>query len=168
MLLYLGCTGVSFLLQIRLRVLEDGAEAAADTVLHDHLDKVRQYLLYYPSALMLLAAVGLLLFVVNLRIRSHGASRIICFLAAPSFGVYLLHDHPLVRRQFINQSMNALTQATSLFAVWGRVLLTGLVIYLLCSAIELLRIRLFRLLHVSDLTENLSRKIFPENEDYIR
>ena len=164
--LYLGCTVVSFLLQIRLRVLEDSAEAAANTALHDHLYKVRQHLMYYPSFLMLLAAIGLLLFVVNLRIRNLTSSRIICFLAAPSFGVYLLHDHPLVRRQFVNQSMNALTQATSLITVWGRGLLTGLVIYLLCSAIELLRIRLFRLLHVSDLTENLSRKIFPEDEDY--
>ncbi len=164
--LYLGCTAVSFLLQIRIRVLEDNAEAAADTALHDHLDTVRQHLMYYPSSLMLLAAIGLLLFVVNLRIRSHAASKIICFLAAPSFGVYLLHDHPLVRKQFIFQRMNSLTQATSMFSVWGKLLLTGLLIYLLCSIIELLRIRLFKLLHVSDLAKRLSQRFFPEDEDY--
>ncbi len=166
LLLYLGCTAISFLLQLRIRGLEDAAEAAADTALHDHLDKVRQHLLYYPSALMLLAAIGFLLFVVNLRIRNHAAARVICFFAAPSFGVYLLHDHPLVRNRFINQSMNALTQSSSLFSVFGHVLLRALVIYLLCSVIELLRARLFRLLRVSDLADSLSQRIFPEDEDY--
>ena len=83
----------------------------------------------------LLASCGLFLFFANLRVKPYSW---LTLLSGASFGVYLIHDHGLIRGQ-IWGSWAHIWQACQRDDFWVTVLLAPLCIYLACAAIDLLR-----------------------------
>lgn len=88
------------------------------------------------------------------------ARKLFAWAVSGSFSVYLIHDHPLVRRQIImplGKHLAALPSALVIPAVWA----TAAGIYLLCIGVDALRAGLFRTLRVSErllaLEQRLSR-----------
>lgn len=107
-------------------------------------------LLSYTSPLILLCAVSLFLLFVKCRFKNKGLRTVISVLAPASFGVYILHLHPFLWVNFFNDAFTSFGQL-SLWKCIGAVILTVICIYLLGSFVDLLRIRMFALLHIPQL-----------------
>ena len=133
--------------------------AAAAVTLAEKLIWGTKLLINYTSPTVLLCAIALLICFSGMKCTR--SRRVIAFLAPLSFGVYLIHDHPLIRG-LIYERFAYLAQ----FPAWKMgltILGIALSIYLLCSAIDFVRHTLFKLLGVKNLLaraeETVSKKI---------
>ena len=101
----------------------------------------------YTSPNIYIAAILLLLYFSRLQ-PSGRLQKLTALLAPMTFGVYLIHDNKFIRTQLIKGSFSgyiALSPPLMLIAVLG----TAAAIYLLCSAIDWLRIKLFGALRIN-------------------
>lgn len=103
----------------------------------------------YVSPAMVLAAVCLLILFEDLQLPGW-LKRISIALAPLTFGVYLLHDHPLIREHLMKMRFAPLNQLSpaKLMLVLP---LCALSIYAVCLAVEAIRAKLFSLLKVQRL-----------------
>lgn len=100
----------------------------------------------YTSPFILLAAVGLLVLFAHLPVHKR-IQPVIRFLAPAALGVYLVHTHQLVFFYIISGFATSFaTYSAPLLAL--AVVGSAIGIYLVCSALELARIYLFRLMRV--------------------
>ncbi len=67
-----------------------------------HLDNFINYLYGYNSPTVIAASVGLFLFFRTLNIRAEGFGKVVLFVAPLTFGIYLLHEHYLLRDLWID------------------------------------------------------------------
>lgn len=111
------------------------------------------YLINYTSPTVLLSAIFLLLFCANLKCNDR-AVKFIKFFAPVSFGVYLLHEEPLIVDNFIKNAFVGYLSLNPILMILA-VLGTALLIWLVGSLVDKLRILLFELLKV----KNISKKI---------
>lgn len=112
-------------------------------------------LVSYTSPTILCASICLLLFFGRLSIGGR-ARKIIGVLSPAAFGVYLIHEHPLVRTYFITGRF------ASCAALWApllapAVLAAAFAVYAVCSALDLLRELLFQKLRVKQRISALER-----------
>ena len=110
----------------------------------------------YPSILIILASIFLLLFCLNIKL-SVFSEKVIRFFAPATLGVFLLHSHPLVVRYLLADSLLPLINRSPLVMVVG-VTAATLAIFVLCSGLDWLRIQLFKLLRVDKLCEFIHHK----------
>ena len=109
------------------------------------------------SITIVLAAVSLFLFCLNVKI-SNSFQKVILFFAPATLGVYLIHVHPLVFQYILKGAFADFANKT--FVVMPLyVLAATFVIFLLCSAIDLVRIRVFKLIKVDCLCEIIDDKV---------
>lgn len=108
----------------------------------------------YPETLM--AAIAMLLLFSRIRI-THG-KRFVSLLGAASFGVYLIHDHPFVRRYTISVYAYHLAGLGTLTIVPG-VLLASMGVYLVCAFADTARQKLFDLLRIKQGLDALERRL---------
>lgn len=115
------------------------------------------YFISYRSPFIFMAAIFLLLFFVNLK-TSPLWSKIIGLSSPMAFGVYLIHTHPLVFFEIFKDRYIAyasLPWMPEILAVFG----TAAVIYLICSLIDLIRLQLFKMLHIRQILDSLEQRI---------
>ena len=89
-------------------------------------------------------------------------AKVSAIFAPVSFGVYLIHLHPFVHDYVMLDVFVSLAKLPA----WTMIPLSiGLTvgIFLLCSAIDYVRLGLFRLLRVKQLLVKLENKLFPNN-----
>ncbi|NCB62393.1 MAG: hypothetical protein EOM52_02080 [Clostridia bacterium] len=100
--------------------------------------------LQYVSPLILLASLALFLAFRQLKVGSRRAAAVIRFLAPVSFGVYLIHTNPYLFNGPLKDCLRPFLTlpAPAYLAVTA---LTALGIYLACSLIDAVRLRLFNL-----------------------
>ena len=67
-----------------------------------HLDNFVNYLYGYNSPTVIAASVGLFLFFRTLNIRAEGFGKVVLFVAPLTFGIYLLHEHYLLRNLWVD------------------------------------------------------------------
>ncbi len=67
-----------------------------------HLDNFINYLYGYNSPTVIAASVGLFLFFRTLNIRAEGFGKVVLFVAPLTFGIYLLHEHYLLRNLWVD------------------------------------------------------------------
>ena len=122
----------------------------------------------YTSITIVMAAIFLFALCMNVKVGTF-AKKIIGFFAPMTLGVYLIHVQPLVFGYVIQDAFAPLAQQHPAVMV-GCVLAWALTIFLLCSGIDLMRIRLFKLARVDrvcQMAENkimgLYRKVFKES-----
>ena len=111
----------------------------------------------YVSPTMLLAAICLLLLFAQLDIKSEKGRGLIEKFAPAAFGVYLIHTQPCLLKATLKNSLAGLADANG-FLIILAVLGIAAAIYLICSLIELLRIKLFEILKVKQLADALAEK----------
>lgn len=122
----------------------------------------QEILLHYTAPTMLLCALSLLVLFRKLRVSDRSA-RLIALVSPLTFGVYLIHDNPLVREHLIHMRMvpiSGYTPVLMLACLLG--CLVGL--YALCLMMEWLRARLFALLRVPGLCQRGERLLFAWTE----
>lgn len=101
----------------------------------------RDTLFMYNSVLVLAASVALFLLFINLRVKNPHVNWAIKFFAPLTLGVYLLHEHPMVRG-WLWQGVQTTESHGLKFAVLAVVMIGG--VYLAGSLVELLRQKLFK------------------------
>lgn len=104
----------------------------------------------------ILAAISMLLLFSRIRIVRGG--KLVSVLGAASFGVYLIHDHPLVRRYTISTYAYLLAGLGTVTIVPG-VILASMGVYLVCTVVDTLRQKLFDLLHIRQGFAAIEKKL---------
>ena len=116
----------------------------------------KSVLVGYTSPTVLICGVALLIGFSQLKLNR--ISKIIAFLSPLSFSVYLIHVHPLVWTNFMK---NRFADFAS-YPTWRlitAVVLAVVCLYSICSAIDIVRHYLFKLLHIKSGLEKIEKKI---------
>lgn len=116
--------------------------------------KNRDFFGYLSPAHVLFAIVLLELFS-RVKVKTKGERIVVSFSASTSFGVYILHTQKNIWQYLIFEKYAGFNPFLLAFAVVG----TALAIYLLCSALDYLRLLLFKLFHVKPLLQKIESKI---------
>lgn len=115
-------------------------------------------LVKYISFTILFIAIGLLLIFSNLRINNKYLKRFIKRLAPATFGVYLIHEQPVIRKVFITNTFKFITTYE-----WYKIILivlsSAFIIYMFCSYLEMIRIFIFKKLKIQTLENIIFEKI---------
>lgn len=115
-------------------------------------------LVSYTSPTMAGCAILLFLLCYRLKISSKLIKWIKLF-SPLSFGVYLIHSHPLVFEKLLKNRFAVYAQK-NVFMMVLSIIATIFAIYFLCSLLEWLRIRFFSLLRVWKIAERIQEKIY--------
>ena len=145
---FLGMTVLTFLSKFTLYF-------ATEKVLGEV--KYDETLVSYTSVTILLASVFLLMLCLKIKIGGF-AQAIIRWFAPMTLGVYLIHVHPLVFEYIVKDAFVALAlqhPARMVISALG----WTLALFLLCSALDFYRIKLFGLIRIDRLCEWADRKI---------
>ncbi|MDF2838354.1 MAG: hypothetical protein K0S60_57 [Evtepia sp.] len=98
----------------------------------------------YTSPFILLASVFLFLFLSRVHFKTNISRKIVMFFAPISFGVYLIHTHPVVWNYLLINRFAKYATLSPQFLI-GFVLLTAISIFISCSLVDLIRKKLFTL-----------------------
>ncbi|MBQ0084077.1 MAG: hypothetical protein KBS52_04855, partial [Clostridiales bacterium] len=131
--------------------------------------KMSYYLVKYTSPTIIACAIFLFLFFENLKC-GKTMIKFISFFAPISFGVYLIHAEPLLVDNFLTGKFVFLANLNPIVMMLALIGL-GLAIWLICSLIDKLRLELFKLLKIKELsvkTENLIGKILRKIYEYAK
>lgn len=101
----------------------------------------------YLSPTVVIGATALFLFFINLSIKKGELLKIV---APCTFGVYLIHENPIIRTVLIEGGMSRCSEMPFLSAC-GYMLLFALVVFAACLLVDFLRGKLFWLLHIPQL-----------------
>lgn len=145
-LLYIGCVAVCWAAQFAMKRLGIGSPNRLEG---------------YNSPFVFLMGVALVTLFANMHVPKWLA-KVSAIFAPVSFGVYLIHLHPFVHDYVMLDVFVSLAKLPA----WTMIPLSiGLTvgIFLLCSAIDYVRLGLFRLLRVKQLLVKLENKLFPNN-----
>lgn len=117
-----------------------------------------QLLTYYNSPAILLSGYSLFILAINSNIKSRAAIKVIKTLSPLTFGVYIIHTNPLIFKNLLADCFIDYALLSPLILIL-KTLLTVIVIYLLCSGIDFIRLCLFRLIRLPQGLSNLENKI---------
>ncbi len=120
-------------------------------------------LISYTSITILLSAVFLFLFFLNIKVNNK-ISKFVIFFSPATLGVYLIHVHPLVFKYIIKDMFVPLVNKPVIIMI-ACVLVGTFGIFIICSIIELLRIQFFKLIKINKLSEIIENKT---NRIYIK
>lgn len=113
------------------------------------------FLMNYNSPTMVWAGVSLLLIFSNIKVDK--LIKPIVFVAPVTFGVYIIHTHPIVWKNLITNRFAFLIDLhPSVFVV--AVFLVAIGIFGACTIIEFVRIKIFRVLHVVEFCKFIEMK----------
>lgn len=116
------------------------------------------YTVSYTSPFCVISALALIMLFKDVEIKNPKLVSVINFFAAASFGVYLIHTHPLVFDRIIQDlfvPFASLSTPLLILSIIG----AALAAYIALALLEQLRILLFRLLKVRELTFAAADKI---------
>jgi surface polysaccharide O-acyltransferase-like enzyme len=114
-------------------------------------------LVSYTSPTIIGAAIMLLLCFSKINFRN-AWKKIIAFFAPIAFGVYLIHEEPLIRDNFINGRFEEYLKYNPVVMVL-LVLGTAFAIWLVCSLIDRIRLKLFEVLKIKQLAGNIENSL---------
>jgi len=106
------------------------------------------HLLYYCSPTILAASTALLVLFSRFRFGAM-SKKVISFFSPLAFSVYLIHVQPQIWTHFIKDRFAAFADMSALLMMLSAVG-TAFGIWLICSLIDAVRLRLFRLLKVRE------------------
>ena len=102
----------------------------------------------YLSLTVLISAVSLLILFSKIHFCQR-AIRMIAFLSPLAFSVYLIHEHPFIQSQFITDKFIWITNLP-LYAIVPVVIGCALLIYIICSLLDVGRFYLYKWLKVKE------------------
>jgi surface polysaccharide O-acyltransferase-like enzyme len=108
---------------------------------------------------MILQSISVLLFFTQIKYNKKLA-KIIIFIGPLTFGVYLIHEHPLIRAHIIRNLFSKDSNNLPLNSVVKLILLRDLKILTICACIDYLRHLLFTLLRIRKICIFIEKIIF--------
>ena len=145
-LIYISCVGICWIAQFAMKRLAIGSPERLEG---------------YNSPFIFLMGVMLVVLFADMKVPAR-LGKIVTFLAPASFGVYLIHLHPLVQNHILMDAFVGLGDIPGWALLPVAILLT-VGVYLVCSGIDLLRHYLFKLCKVKTLLSRLEHKFIPDN-----
>lgn len=112
----------------------------------------------YTSPIAVGEAVCLLLCFSNLKLNNKKLIKLISFITPTIFSVYIIHVHPLVFWRIINGAFTWLTQYNWLVS-FLLIIAIALAIFMGCTALDYIRILLFKTLKINMLCDKLGENI---------
>ena len=107
---------------------------------------------------MLAQSFSIILFLMQLKYNKY-LGKIILFIGPLTFGVYLIHEHPLVRSYIIRELFNKDPINLSLKAVIKLTIFKAFIVFMICTIIDYFRELLFRLLRIRQFCIFIMNKI---------
>ena len=137
---YVLCVAVAFLSKRLIESYE----------VNERYQLSRNAFIFYPSPIIFLQS--LFLFNAFRRINVKGVFvKIISVLSPLTFGVYLIHDNPIIRKTFVSGKF-AYYLEYSVAKMVFMIILTAVIIFSICMAIEFLRSQLFKFIKVKSFS----------------
>ena len=130
--------------------------------------KGRGIFITYTSPTVVLCSVFLLVFFANIKCRK-ATIAFVKFFAPVSFGVYLFHEEPIIRDNFIKHCFIQYLDFQPVMMILA-VIGTALLIWLVGSLVDRVRLLIFDILHVKQFcgwTEKTLRNVFGKIENKI-
>lgn len=109
--------------------------------------------LSYTSPFVVLSAIFLFIFFSNLKFGKK-TEKLINYITPAALGVYLIHTHLLVFNNLMKDIAMPLVNYGTAAMIFGSIAM-ALTIFIICIAIDLLRIQLFRLIRINALCKKL-------------
>jgi len=109
--------------------------------------------LTYTSPFVVLSAIFLFIFFSKLKFGKK-SEKLINYITPAALGVYLIHTHPLVFNKLMKGIAIPLVNHGMLAIIFGSIAM-ALAIFIICIAIDLLRIQLFKLIRINALCKKL-------------
>ena len=103
------------------------------------------FILKINSIPMILQSLSIILFVMNINYNKY-ISAIICFFGPLTFGIYLIHEHELIRDRFIKNLFSKDSNQLKKILVIKLVFIRSIYIFFICSFIDYLRYIIFQYL----------------------
>ena len=149
-LVYLICVFISFGYKFALEITSFKFPSVFSYITDSNL------LIQYNSPTILLCGIVLLLMFSKLRFNK-GIVKLIALFAPAAFGVYLIHDNQMMEKYVMPQ----ISEFKDLNAFLLPCVVIGLVfaIWLICSLIDIARIRLFKLIKVKQFSVWFEKKV---------
>lgn len=110
--------------------------------------------LAYTSPTIVISAISLFLFFSNMQIHPWLQKAIKC-IAPLSFSVYLIHTQSFFWYAMTNRFISYVSYST--FKLILSIILTAIIIYSLCSIIDLIRKFIFQLLHIQNFIKRIDK-----------
>ena len=107
----------------------------------------------YTSPFTVIAAVSLFMTFKDTKIKNPFACGVINFFAPASFGVYLIHVHPLVFDNVMQDAFKFIAQLTPA-AIIPAIIGCSLLVFIVLAAIDRIRILIFKLLKVKENSDS--------------
>lgn len=146
-LCYGACVGLTFLSKL---VLAWAGKAVLGRALPEDL------LYQYVSPTVVLSAVFLVGAFAKLSVGKY-TQKVVAFFAPAALGVYLIHDHPLVRKQLWKSvGLTIAQQSTGLMV--AAIFAIAAIILLACLVVDRMRIYLFQLLRIPVVCQKIETK----------
>ncbi len=148
---YVGAVGVTLLIKLLI-------EFAATKGWHGVYES--NFLMNYNSPTIFLAGVCLVLLFAQLKVCN--VMKQISRVAVVTFGVYIIHAHPLIYERILANRFIGFTTLHPVASILA-VLLTAVLIFVICGVLEFLRLQLFKLFRVGEICkfiEGKARKLF--------
>ncbi len=127
------------------------------TILILHREVGRGLLVSYTSPTILLASIFLLIVFSNIHPKKW-LLKLIMYFSPATFGVYLIHDHPIVRKLFITDKFGGLVGENVIYMI-AIILGTAIIIFGECLLIEKIRLKIFKCIKVDILTDKVGQYI---------
>ena len=123
----------------------------------------------YISPLNVISSICLLIIFSSMTLNVKKYRKVIEFFSATSFSVYIIHSHVLVFDYVLKNSFINIVDYNVIIVVLI-IILSIFMIYILCSLIDFVRMKIFDLLNVNKLIENNYMKIMKllSRRDYVR
>lgn len=126
--------------------------------------KITSYLLMnYNSITVFISSICFFLAFTKINLKSDIVKKSITILSPLTFGVYLIHDNNYIRKYLWIDLVNAVKYANS-YKLWVLFISCVPLIYVVCSVIELLRQKFFKILQVDKFIRKLTTKIISSYE----
>ena len=121
------------------------------------IDNECNVLITYISPTTIISSLALFLFFINVKF-SAPQTKIIGFFSPMALGVYTIHANPLIWNLFVKDFATNYVQYGS-FVFIILIIVSALLIYLVCSLIDYIRIKFFQLARVKRFSEFLDGKL---------
>ena len=115
-------------------------------------------MLKYTSPTVILAAAALTMAFSELKIKGKAAKAVIGFAAPSALGIFIIHVHDVVWEFVLKDAAVPFTSDPAAL-MCGKILLSALVMFLLCFAVDVARRGVFWLLHVKPLLKKTDRAL---------
>lgn len=122
------------------------------------IGELRYNLLNYNSPFILLASICLFIFFENLIIKNKYILKCITFFVPMSFGVYLIHTNAAIWEIFLKDAFVFCAEKTS-FIYFIYLVIIIISIYLGCSIMDYIRIKLFNFLKINKFILKVDSKL---------